>query len=1115
MFRQEGDYWVVVYSGATARVLDTKGMRYLARLLAEPGREFHALDLVAAPGGRGAVVVLDPEAGVTTGRGGSVGPMLDEAAKAAYRRRMVELREDLDEAEGFGDSERASRARFELQMLAEQVAAAVGLGGRDRPVADAAERARVSVTKALRVAIRRIGGHHPALGSHLDHDVRTGSYCSYQPDPGSSPSWEVGPRVAPAASRLPGPPVGTSSTELVGREVELAHLWPLLKAALSGRGGLMVLAGDAGIGKTRLAAEIADRAAAHEARTALGRCPEAQDSLSLLPFVQVVETLAASMSDSELVDAAGDDAPLLAKVFPLLRRRLPDTPEACSLPPAAERQALLDGMTRFLVRAAADRGLVLILDDLQWADEGTLACLEHVAERLAELPVLVVATARSGGLEPGHPLARSRERLQRLHVWNQLRLDPLPSPAVAAMLEALADQPPSQDLTDAVLTQTAGNPFFVEELFRHLADRALLFEDQGLVSADPAAMGGAVPDTVRLVLGHRLAGLGDDARAMLDVAAVIGRSVDFSLLSDVVQLDADALVAAVEDAQHAQLLEVSTNGDGDCLCFAHDLVRHTVLQGQSLPRRRRVHARVAEALEQRVDAAEGLAADLVHHLLEARTVEPVRVIRALRRAGSQAMARAALADAHRHFDRALAYCPVADRTRAELLTERGRAASGVGTLQEALADLHEALDGFERLHEAEAAAVLALDISWLLDQLGRWHEGTAVAQRALGALADAPTRIRVQLLTRVARSAAFDGDFAASDLALGQASACGAELDDPAAAGHILEARSYAAFARFDCAEAADTGLAAARLLRVAGEEWEASLAGVLAQIGLVHTGRFADADGLTEDLVRSARRVGHHLVAQLVTRNSATLALLRAGDLAAYAVSVERYLEDCRGRGVRWLSDAETMVGMAAFWRGEWETAATHLEEGARLEPGGTNVGRNQAALLRFDAYAGRDDAVRGRWANYRAARVSGAWSSLGDRQMAVAGAEAWALVGEDAEAAALYSQITDTIAHGTLISMGDLRLLATAAGISAASAGNWQLAETHFADALAQADALPHRLEQSEARRIWAEALLHRRHPADIGRARDLLTAALGGYRHLGMPRHAALTEADLARC
>ncbi|HEU0088944.1 MAG TPA: hypothetical protein VFQ77_15070 [Pseudonocardiaceae bacterium] len=152
-------------------------------------------------------------------------------------------------------------------------------------------------------------------------------------------------------------------------------------------------------------------------------------------------------------------------------------------------------------------------------------------------------------------------------------------------------------------------------------------------------------------------------------------------------------------------------------------------------------------------------------------------------------------------------------------------------------------------------------------------------------------------------------------------------------------------------------------------------------------------------------------------------------------------------------------------FWQGEWTTAATHLGESARLELGSADFGRSHAALLRLDAYQGGKAAVQERWTHFHVAHTPGPWPSAGDRLMAIAGAEAWVAVGEHTKAAALYPQIAEASAHGTLIAWDDLRLLATAAAVSAAAGGHWELAEAHFTEALLQADTLPHRLEQADA--------------------------------------------------
>ena len=186
VFRREGDYWLVVFDGHTVRARDLKGMRYLARLLAQPGRELHVLDLVTA------------ESGAASGRGdvprsalGDAGEMLDPRAKEAYRRRLIEIDDDIDEANALGDDERAAQADAERELLVKELARAFGLGGRARPSASAAERARVGVTRAVRQAMSRIAEHHPALAEHLDRTIRTGAYCAYVPDPRAPAGWSV------------------------------------------------------------------------------------------------------------------------------------------------------------------------------------------------------------------------------------------------------------------------------------------------------------------------------------------------------------------------------------------------------------------------------------------------------------------------------------------------------------------------------------------------------------------------------------------------------------------------------------------------------------------------------------------------------------------------------------------------------------------------------------------------------------------------------------------------------------------------------------------------------------------------------------------------------------
>jgi tetratricopeptide (TPR) repeat protein len=189
IFRREGDYWSVVFEGHTVRVRDLKGMRYLARLLADPGREYHVLDLVAAETGDGAQVDSSRAAGLPRPAPGDVGAALDAQAKDAYRRRLAEIEDDLGQARAIGDAERAAQADAERDFLVRELARAFGLGGRGRRAASASERARAAVTRAVRQAMTRIAEHHPQLGQHLSRTIRTGTYCAYLPDPRAPADW--------------------------------------------------------------------------------------------------------------------------------------------------------------------------------------------------------------------------------------------------------------------------------------------------------------------------------------------------------------------------------------------------------------------------------------------------------------------------------------------------------------------------------------------------------------------------------------------------------------------------------------------------------------------------------------------------------------------------------------------------------------------------------------------------------------------------------------------------------------------------------------------------------------------------------------------------------------
>jgi hypothetical protein len=190
-FRQSGDYWSISFQEHASTLRDLKGLHYLSRLLAHPGREFHVLDLVSSGVAPSATTAEATDRELTSSGWGDSGALLDTQAKNSYRRRLAEIDEDLDDARLTGDSGRVGQAEAERDFLIRELSRAVGLGGRERRAGSASERARVSVTRAIRHAMSRIREHDPPLGEHLDRAIRTGTYCAYLPDTRITASWRI------------------------------------------------------------------------------------------------------------------------------------------------------------------------------------------------------------------------------------------------------------------------------------------------------------------------------------------------------------------------------------------------------------------------------------------------------------------------------------------------------------------------------------------------------------------------------------------------------------------------------------------------------------------------------------------------------------------------------------------------------------------------------------------------------------------------------------------------------------------------------------------------------------------------------------------------------------
>jgi predicted ATPase len=456
---------------------------------------------------------------------------------------------------------------------------------------------------------------------------------------------------------------------LVGRDADIAELSRALDHAIDGQGTLVLIAGEPGIGKTRLAEELLRLARQRECVVLTGRCHDMADAPPFIPFAEMLDQACRTVPSPALRDALGDAAPEVAKLLPELTRRFPDIPAPASLPVEHQRRFLFTSVLEFLVRLSRflfnsvreflDRlsrvaPVVLVLDDLQWADESTLLLVQHMAHELRKMPALMLATHRDVEPESSQALTHALETLTRQRLAHRMTIKRLSESGVAAMLANLGGQPAPDGLVRAVYEQTDGNPFFIEEVFHHLAEEGRLLDDQRRWRADLRVEELDVPEGVRLVIGRRLERLSEQAMLLLTASAVIGRTFDLRLLEELPDVDDDDLVNGIEEAERARLIIPIADSREPRWRFGSELVRQTLAGSLSTLRRRRWHLRIVEAMERAyVGGLDPHAADLVHHLSQAGVTRDAKAVRYMTLAGDRARAMYANEDAAVQYQRAL------------------------------------------------------------------------------------------------------------------------------------------------------------------------------------------------------------------------------------------------------------------------------------------------------------------------------------------------------------------------------------------------------------------------------------------------------------------------------
>ncbi|MGQ0844249.1 MAG: ATP-binding protein [Sporichthyaceae bacterium] len=893
-------------------------------------------------------------------------------------------------------------------------------------------------------------------------------------------------------------------TVFVGRDSERGLLRRLLEQAVAGTGSLVLVGGEPGVGKTRLAAEVAAEAARNGAWSATGHCYEAAGAPPFVALVEILEAaLAAAPSPTAWRGFLGDEAPEVAKLVPVLRRWCPDIPDAFDLPAEQERRLLFNSLVEVLARTAERRSVLLVLDDLQWADEPTLRFVEHLADRLSGLPVLVVANYRDTEVDPDTAVARTFEHLRRRRAAHWVTLDRLDDAEVRLMLETLSGLTVSPTFARSVHARTEGNPFFVEEIYRHLHEQGRLLAHDGCLRTDDVS-GFDLPAGVRLATGRRLARLDPGTVPLLTLAAVAGRTFSTELL-ELLVADPDTLLDSLEDALRARLILPLYDPSGaDRFLFTHELIRATLLADVTLTRRRRLHAAVADALERRHrDALDPQAASIAAHLVESGPHGAARAFAHLIRAGRFATATAAFEEALVHYERAAAVAAGSERDRAELAFELGTALANVGRFDAAVESWSGAVEAFVLLGDADAMGDVCVVACYHLVFLGRWDDALGIGRRGLDVLPEGLARGR--LLAMTAFPLAYVGGHGEAEAMVAESLAIAERLDDDVLRAHAQFGRAMVHTAHARMGEVVAAGQEATRLFAAVGDTWNALLAAGFVSYGLTCLGRFAECTAWVARYLPTADQLGNVTAGSQLRRMGGLIDVCACGDLERLAElgRIDRgYVEST---GMPWAS-GWSWQGMAEHLRGVPDAAAPLFAEAHRREPAGALRGWNAAVYFEFLAYRG--DSMRA-LELLEICPLPGpdaeSWT-WGAACMLVAAVDGLTMLGHRERAAALYPTLCELHERTGLVTTGydDARLWERAAGIAAMAGKQWDLAERHFLAALRQAAELPHRFEEAHTRRWYGGMLLER---GDREQGETLLQAAIADYERMGIPHHREL--------
>lgn len=885
----------------------------------------------------------------------------------------------------------------------------------------------------------------------------------------------------------------SAAAAFVGRRRELGLLGDALRRSRRGHGGLVLLVGEPGIGKSRTADEFARRASRHGISVHWGRCHEAADAPAYWPWTQALGAYADAQDAGALRRQLGAEASLIATMIPRLRERLSDLER----PVRADRFALFEALVAFLRRAATSAPLALVFDDLHWADEASLRLLRFATADLAESRVLIVGTYRQIELSARPDIIGLVGELASLALC--IPLVGLDRDDVARLVRQIAGRPPPPRLVSAIHRRTDGNPFFVDAVCRLLVAEC--------PSGPLRVRRLRIPVEVSAVIRARVARLGKGLHRLLRVAAVMGREVDAAVLAHAAGVSPASLRRRLRLAVALGILdEVAKPIQHDR--FAHVLVRESLYEELPAARRERLHRAVGCAIETIYGAdLEAQLPALAHHFAHAALRGGRGRARSYAiRAGERAVAMLAYEEAVRHFRAALVLLDRGGSTaaaRGRVLLALGDAERRTGQSAAARPTFRQAAALGRRLGAAELLGQAALGFAgpWIGMETRENKETIALLEESLAAVTDS-SALRVRLLARLGgelwRAECHESRQRLTARAVAEARRLG---DNPTLA-YALSYRRLAIWESDDLAgrlsiddEIIQLGEASADPeIILEGYSWRVT--------DLLEQGDVARVDAAIAShaaLARELRLPAHRWTGVSWQAMRATMdgrfAAAEQAIGAAVALSERAQLSS-------YLQEAETLQRCALRReQGRIDEIAAQVELAAQRSPMFAGM---QLWAMAVSAASGAPAAARGRFEQAARANFADLPSDM-VRFLALAFcAETCAALGDQRRAATLYGLLLPHAERHVVISNGRVyydpvsRLL----GLLASTRRRWAEADAHFGAACAALARMGARPRLAWTQCDHAAMLLARGEPADRERVEALCAAAQQSAHALGMP-------------